>query len=87
MFNSQFPILIREETDLGPFHSDENWDMSGANASPPGRSHQELSIDQIRRMDQIPGGAAGQKTVSSAVPNSVGTGVASHRRTMPSLST
>ena len=38
MFNSQCSIVIR---------SDENWDMSGANASPAGRCHQVMNIDQI----------------------------------------
>ena len=25
---SQYPILIREERDLGPFLSDENWELN-----------------------------------------------------------
>ena len=48
MFNSQFPILIRMEGEIPSSRMRiENWDMSGANASPTGRSHQELNIDQI----------------------------------------
>jgi len=27
MFNSQFPIPIRADSDLAPFHSDENWEL------------------------------------------------------------
>jgi len=37
MFNSQFPILIREEADLGPFLSDENWELRIEHGSDPSK--------------------------------------------------
>jgi hypothetical protein len=38
MSNSQFSSDYEPESS----HLDENWDMSGANASPVGRSHQDI---------------------------------------------